>query len=193
MRILFSVFAAALVVPLLSGCAWKAQHVTLQPRINIEHADIGQDASIIVRVIDSRVENRIGYRGIDSRTGEITSEQDMAALIRAKLVEGLAAKGFRATSFAGEPGAGVLKIELRSLTYSTDMESLRGVVTTRAELFVSVRRGERLFERPYSAERTRKTFEALGARENERMLNEALAEAIEHLLKDDKLLYLLAT
>src|SRR4051812_47794592 len=82
----------------LSGCAYVSQQAHLAPHPTVSPGDIGRGAPVVVRVVDARPTRRIGYRGMDSKLGEITTEQDVAALVRQKIVEGLKVKGFNSVA-----------------------------------------------------------------------------------------------
>ena len=185
---LFFISAAA-----LSGCAYVSQQAHLAPHPNISARDVGHGAAVVVRVVDARSSTRIGYRGMDSQLSEITTEQDVPALVRKQIVDGLKAKGFDAREFDGQPSSRLLRVEVRTLEYTTSMEYLKGTVRTRAEFQVYFRKGDALFSHLYQGEVKQPAVEAPRAKTNDMLINKALSEALESVLEDDGLLQFMAT
>jgi uncharacterized lipoprotein len=170
-----------------------SQQAHLAPHPNVSAGDIGHGAPVIVRVVDARSSTRIGYRGMDSKLSEITTEQDVPALVRSQIVQGLKAKGFNAREFDGQPTSRLLRVELRALEYTTDMDYLKGSVRTKAEFQVYFRKGDVLFSHLYQGDVKQPAVEAPRAKTNELLINKALSDALESLIEDDGLLQFMAT
>ena len=178
---------------LFLGCAYISQKAKLDPHPKITTQDTGHGAPVVVRVVDQRPSTRIGYRGMDSKLGEITSEQDVAALVRKQIVSGLNAKGFNAREFDGQPSSRLLRVEVNALEYTTAMDYLKGSVQTRAAFQVYFRKGDSLFSHLYESEVKVASVEAPGAKKNDALINQALSENLEKILEDDGLLRFMAT
>src|SRR4051794_29347995 len=99
---------------LLAGCALVPQKVTITPRLQVPASHLGNGTTVALKVLDSRRTLRIGYRGLDSKLAEITTEQDLASVFQAKITEGLTQQGFKVVSLSQEP-ARLLKVEIRTL------------------------------------------------------------------------------
>ena len=82
----------------------------------------------------------------------------------------------------------MLTVELNTLAYTTDMDFWKGIVMTDAVLNASMMKSGVRFEQTYAGRRKETTIEAPRARTNERLLNEALAEAVKSLIEDPRLL-----
>ena len=133
----------------------------------------------------------LGHRGVDSENAAITSEQNIAVLVRDALVAGYVKKGFNVVIHEGDPGR-VLTVELSKLEYTTDMVYWKGIVMTDAVLNVTTFKSGVRFQQIFTGRRKETTIEAPRAKTNERLLNEAITEATKNLLEDPNLLRFLA-
>ena len=180
-----------LVALVLAGCAWVPQKVTIAPHLNLARSNAGNGALVVVNVRDLRPSLRIGYRGLDAKGAEITTDQDLGPVFQRKIIEGLAQQGFKAVSFSEEP-ARTLKVEIRGLQYTTDMELWKGSVRTKAAIQAHSRAGDSVYDQLYVAEKEEKTIEAPRAKTNEQLLNGVVSDVLQQLLGDPRLLALLA-
>src|ERR1043166_5513811 len=92
------IYGAILVAAFAAGCAWVPQKVTIAPQLPAPASSLGNGAMVVVKVLDARPSLRIGYRGLDSRLAEITTEQELAPIFQQKIIEGLSQQGFKAVS-----------------------------------------------------------------------------------------------
>lgn len=175
----------------ISGCAWVHQtaHLQLNPRIPL--SNIGQGISVAVKVVDKRPSQTIGYRGLDSKNAQITTEQDVTKLFQQKILEGLARKGFQATAYAGQP-APLLNVEIRQIEYTTDMDFWKGTVQAKAALRAICSKNGVTFDRTYLSEKKKTAVEAPRAETNERLINNTISEVVQRLFEDDQLVSFLA-
>lgn len=170
-----------------AGCAWVPQSAQLKVVPTVAPSEQGRGVTIAIEVLDRRMTTTIGRRGVDSENAPITTKQNLSVLIRNALIAGYAKKGFNAIPHEGEPGR-VLTVELNTLAYTTDMDFWKGIVMTDAVLNASMMKSGVRFEQTYAGRRKETTIEAPRARTNERLLNEALAEAVKSLIEDPRLL-----
>lgn len=173
------------------GCAWVPQSAQLKVVPRVAPSEQGRGVTIAVEVLDRRMTTTIGHRGVDSQNAAITTKQNLSVLIRDALIAGFIKKGFTAIPHEGEPGR-VLTVELNKLEYVTDMDFWKGIVMTEAVLNASMMRNGVRFEQIYTGRRQETTIEAPRAKTNERLLNEAMAEAAKSLIEDPHLLRFLA-
>jgi len=181
----------AVALALVSGCALVHQNITIAPQVPIAASDVGHGATVIVNVQDTRPVLRIGYRGLDSKLAEITTDQDLAVLFRAKIIEGLNQLGFHAVPASDLP-ARLLKVQIRVLEYTTDMNFWKGTIQTKAVLQAHSKTDNFIFDQSYVAERQETVAEAPGAKTNEKLINGAVSDVLQRLLSDQKLLRVLA-
>src|SRR5260221_3872307 len=176
---------------LLTSCAWTPQRVTIAPEIQVPASNVGHGAAVIVRVIDVRPSSRIGFRGLDSEGAEITTEQNLTQVFQQKIIEGLRLQGFKAAAFSEEPARG-LKVEIRAVQYTTDMDFMKGIIRVKASLQAQINTEASAYDKGYVAERQETAAEAPRAKTNARMINGAVADVLRKLLEDEKLVRMLA-
>jgi len=185
------IYGLILLVVFAAGCAWVPQKVTIAPQLPAPASNVGNGATVVVKVLDARPSSRIGYRGLDSKLAEITTEQELAPIFQQKIIEGLSQQGFKAVSSSEQP-ARVLKVEIRTLQYTTDMDFWKGTVHTRAAIQAYSKTDTTIFDQLYVAERQEAVVEAPRAKTNERLINGVISDVLQRLLGDQKLARLLA-
>ena len=174
----------------LCGCAWVHQTATLSLQPQVAPSHIGAGSMVAVRVIDKRPSKIIGYRGLDSKNAEITTDQDVAALFRQAVIAGLGQKGFDAQPYDGQRDS-VLTVEIREIAYTTDMEMWKGIVQTKAVLHALALRRSAAFSEAYTSQTKETAIEAPRASTNERIINTAISEVVQRLVEDERLLQFL--
>jgi uncharacterized lipoprotein YajG len=184
--VIFSALASV-----LSGCAWVPQTATLNPAPRITPSAVGNGVTVAVRVTDRRPSKTIGRRGLESQNAAIKTEQDVPALFQRRIIEGLTRKGFSAVSYEGQSGR-LLTVEIRQIEYTAEMEFWKGVAQTDVTLGASMIKDGVTFERVYSGKRSEKTLESPSAKTNERLINDAISDALQRLFEDESLLRYLA-
>ena len=167
------------------------QKVTIAPQLRVPASNRGNGAIVVVKVLDTRPSLRIGYRGLDSKLAEITTDQDLAPLLQKKIIEGLTQQGFRALPSSEQPNR-LLKIELRTLQYTTDMDFWKGTIRTKAAIQAYSKADDFIFDQLYVAEREEAVVEAPRAKANERLINGVISDVLQRLLADQKLARVLA-
>ncbi len=173
------------------GCAWVPQNARLKISPGATASEVGRGVKVAVKVHDRRPISVLGHRGMDSQYAAITTTQNLTLLFRDALIEGLARKGFNAADFDGEPGR-VLTVEIHKVEYSTDLDFWRGVAKAEALLTAWMSKDGVRFEQNYQGRRKEKAVESPRASTNERLLNEAISEAVRGLLEDQSLLRFMA-
>lgn len=173
------------------GCAWVPQEARLKIDAGSATSDAGRGVRVAVKVYDRRPDTVLGHRGVDSQNAAITTKQNLVLLFRDAIIAGLSRKGFKATDYDGETPR-VLSVEIRKVEYSTDMDFWKGVVKTEAWLVASMTKDGVRFEQSYTGVRKHTTVESPRAKTNERLLNEAISEAVSALVNDPSLLRFMA-
>lgn len=188
----FTCQTAILVVAMITvGCAWVPQEARLNIDTGSATSDAGRGMRVAVKVYDRRPDTVLGYRGVDTQNAAITTKQNLVLLFRDAVIEGLSRKGFKATDYDGETSR-VLSVEIRKIVYVTEMEFWKGVVKTEAWLVASMTKDSARFEQNYTGIRKHTTVEAPLAKTNERLLNEAISDAVSALVNDPSLLRFMA-
>jgi len=175
-----------------AGCAWVPQTVTINPRLNVPSSNVGKGAAVTVNVLDLRASPTTGHRGVGSKGAEITVDPDLGPVFQRKLAEGLTQLGFKVVPFNGQSPR-LLRVEIKNLEYTSEMEFWQGTVKTKASIQAYSRAGDAVYNRTYVAEKQQKAQEAPGAKTNEQLLNAVVSDVLEQLLGDQRLLALLAS
>ena len=176
---------------LITGCAWKHQEARLKLGPQIAPSSVGNGTSVAVRVLDKRPTAILGYRGMDSKGAEITTDQDLPALFEEKLLEGLARKGFKSLR-AGDPSVPLVTVEILQIEYTTAMDFWKGSVNVVAVLRVFTSKNGLHFDQSYTATQKERSAEAPSAKRNDIQINAALSTVVQRVFEDERLMIFLA-
>jgi uncharacterized lipoprotein YajG len=186
-RFPFSLLLAGIVL-LGAGCAYSPQQIKLAPAALIAPSDRGQGIVVAVEVTDERPSKKIGQRSDAYGMGaEITSHDDIAAVVAAEIKRGLIAKGYRVAK-PGDKGAASLQVEIRLLEYGTSTGFFTGGIHLRSALKAEANHGGHVYEKLYRSEREERVAIVPTAETNAQWINRSLAEAIQQLFADAALL-----
>lgn len=184
---------AALAVALLSGCAFNAQTVQLNPTVPSTHSTEGQGVSVAVRVVDERASQSLGHRGgAAGAAAEITTNSDVAAIVSGQVTRALRNDGF-AVLGPNAQGNASLTIEVRLLNYSTSVGFWTGGIQIEATLEAKAQKSGKSFEQMYRVKNEQRVVVVPTADKNAEWINAALGNAITKLVTDPKLLAFLAS
>lgn len=142
----FAAFVLLMVV--FGGCAITPQQVSLSPMLTVLNSVEGANITVAVRVVDARPSKQLGrIVGGSGGSVEVTSREEVAAVVEKCLVEGLKKKGFTPVNFE-EGVTPQLTVEVNLLDYV----AFKGFPTWRAiikgGLTVVIVRGKRLSKAP---------------------------------------------
>jgi len=184
--------AMFLLVFSLAGCAYIDQNLRVTPQVAIEQENIGNGKQVALRVVDDRDQQLIGKRGVQYFPGgKISTNQDLAEVLKNAFIIGLRRKGFEPV---GENDSNLLiKAELRSLSYETSMGFFTGgnIGTAVLKVIASQPSGK-TYEKTYRSEKEIRTA-FIGSQEtNAKVVNDALADALNKVFEDRELLVFLA-
>jgi uncharacterized lipoprotein YajG len=188
-KMLFGVAVAIAV----SGCAFNPQKASLAPVVNVAESNIGNGATVGFRVVDERVNKSLGRRGTAyGAAAEITTDQDVAALVQEKVKEGLTRKGFTVVDFSA-PANASLTLELRALEYSTSQGFWTGGVNVDGAIKAIAARPGDSYERMYRADSEHRVVVVPTAGKNSEWINSALSELLGQVFEDVGLFRFLST
>jgi len=181
--------AALLFVALATGCAFYTSHtVVIEPTVEVPASNIGEGRNVSVYVVDERTKTELGRRAA-SGGGAITTEQDLAAVFQASIVENLNTMGFNAVSVnvgTAGPGSSLLRVDIRSLEYEKSAGFFGTFdVKTRGAMKVTATRDARSYDHLYRVE-AEKNVSMLtpGADSNTQMINAAVSAVLQELFND---------
>lgn len=179
----------------VSACGLRAledQVVVLNPNVSVARADYGKGNPIIVEVIDERDQGIIGrrYWG-DGEAAKITTEQNIADLIRKKIVGALSDYNFKPVP-SGESHPITLKVEVRRLVYRGSSGLNTFLLQAKVTLKAIARNRDATYEQFYRVENEERVLIVADAEFNSKLINAALSDAINKLMNDPELLNFLS-
>jgi uncharacterized lipoprotein YajG len=177
----------------LIGCALSPQTVAIKPLLNAQSYSIGRGRSLALEVLDQRPTVHFGSRGGVYRTALITPRTDVAQAIRQALAERLSANGFKVVL---PPPTSVtplsMRVDIQRIEYIARGDPIVNEVHIKAAIRASTRNGDKILTSQYQANKVRRVLTPPDEVENEIMINEIVAEALQHLLQDKAVLDLLS-
>jgi uncharacterized lipoprotein len=172
---------------LVQACAFNSQTVKLAPQPVVAATALGQGVELSVEVVDERPSQSLGRRGGGfGPAAEITTDQDVAAVVHAAVVDGVRRHGFAIAAGASAPAH--LKVELRLLEYSTSQGFWTGGVQVQAALKATALRNGKSFEQLYRSDNENRVMIVPTAGTNEEWINAGLSDVLGKLLSDTALL-----
>ncbi len=185
--------ASGLLMLSMTGCAFIDQQLRVEPHLTVVPSNIGEGKQVALRVIDDRQEQLIGKRGYHSGTyggvyggltggAKISTDQDLAEVIRAVVRDGLRQKGFEPVDDNRADRS--LKVELRALAYDTSVGLMTGGNLGKASVKVLASRSGATYEKTYHSQQEIRTFFVASQETNAHVINAALSEALDKLFAD---------
>ena len=182
--------AALLFVALATGCAsLKPQTVFIEPTVEVPASNIGEGRNVSVYVVDERNKTEFGRRGLSESGGAITTEQDLAAVFQASIVENLNTMGFNAVSVnvgTAGPGSSLLRVDIRSLEYEKSAGFFGTLdVKTRGAMKVTATHDARSYDHLYRVDEEKDVgMVTPGADSNTQMINATVSAVLQELFND---------
>jgi uncharacterized lipoprotein YajG len=180
----------------LGGCALTPQEVKFAPTVAPVSRTGPVQASqkqIVLVSADERTSTSIGNRGVGvGMSAEITTNDDLAALIESQLKAALSARGFDVVAGRNRE-LHELRVELRNVQYQVTPGIVTGHLRAEAALKgICSFGGERKYEHLYRGESTEEVFVVQFAESNTKHLNTALSAAMSNIMADNALMGCLA-
>ncbi|MGQ0657377.1 MAG: YajG family lipoprotein [Chromatiales bacterium] len=173
------------VAALVVGCALSPQSVQLEPGVSVETGDLGRGRTVALSVADRRPDKAIGTRGgVYSATSTITAG-DVSAAVQKSMTEALTAMGFRVEG-ATTPADLRMQVNVDALTYSARGNPVVSAVEIGAKVSSTLETGAQQYSSRAGFTETRDVIRPPAPEDNEAYINDALAHALERLLRDPK-------
>jgi uncharacterized lipoprotein YajG len=185
----FAVIGAAL----LSGCAFQAQNVRLQPQVQYVDSNDGHGLPVAIVVQDQRPTQDLGHRGngqISAAT--ITTNSDVPAVLKQAIGQGLVHRGFKIVGPTDAPHA-VLTVQLRALKTELHAGFWTGHQEANGAAAATATNGTRTYENFYRVDSKQSKFWVPTAGQNSQYINAALSNLVGKIVNDDKLISFLSS
>ena len=173
----------------LSACALSPQKVMIAPPIAVDkNLAVSGNVPITLEVVDARGDQLVGKRGGVYSTADITTGTDVAAALHQSVAKALRELGYQV---GANTSLSPLKIELTKLNYTPSGENVVRAVEVAAEIRATYRTANKTFTNEYGVTRKKEIVKAPNEKENNELINNALASVLEQLLADKQLFSLI--
>ena len=177
---------------LLGGCATSPQNVVLYPDVLVTGSEVGKGKTVALTVTDARTDKALGYRTTRlDKDSVILTYSDVVKVVQEKIYEGLKKYDFNVNVSTGDAPR-LLRVEIQALQYSAPTGSWTGGIRTIARLKASVKNGDTTYENVFEITNSDRVIIPPSQGKNEELINKTLADVLQSLLKDQKLIALLA-
>lgn len=178
---------------LLSGCMFHAQTVHLQPQVQYVDSNDGHGLPVTIVVKDERPTQDLGHRGNGvASAATITSDSDVAAIVKQALVQALTHRGFKIVG-NGNAMDSTLTVRVRALKTELHQGFWTGHQEANAAAEVTVEKNGHTYDHFYRVDSKRSKFWVPTAGQNSEYINAALSNLIEKISNDEKLIAFMAT
>lgn len=172
----------------LGACALSPQVVPVQPVI--DHAALPRDGgsdTVSLSVADARANAVLGYRGGVYDTATVTMAADLPARLRDQIAQALSARGFKVAA-AEAPGNLALHVDVTAMTYTVTQGQVTRTVEVSTAIKCRARIGDVTRTNEYKDARTKEFVKPPTESQNEALVNESVAAALQRMLADAEFL-----
>lgn len=172
----------------IAGCALSPQIIVINPDLYVEKSSVATRPAILrLEVIDGRSSEFIGKRGgIYEGTSDISTDANMKASLERNLASALNSQGYMVAR-KGETSDAVLTVRINNIEYNINKAKVLYTVETKADIQAICRKSSREFTGGYSAVRKKDYVKVPSMGQNETIVNEAMAVALQAMLNDKDL------
>jgi uncharacterized lipoprotein YajG len=172
---------------------FHAQTVHLQPQVKYVDSNEGHGMSIAIVVKDERSTQDLGHRGNGvASAATITSDSDIAAVVRQYLAEGFTHRGFKVVS-ATDDSKDVITVRVRALKTELHQGFWTGHQEANGAAQLVAVKGEHSYENFYRVDSKQSKFWVPTAGQNSEYINGALSNLIGKIINDEKLVSFMAS
>ncbi len=177
----------------LSGCAFHAQNVRLQPQVQYVDSNDGHELPVAIVVQDQRPTRDLGHRGNGAiSAATITTNSYVSAVIKQAISKGLTHRGFKVVGSTAAPHA-TLTIQLRALKTELHAGFWTGHQEANAAAEGIATNGTHTYENFYRVDSKQSKFWVPTAGQNSQYINGALSNLVGKIVNDEKLLSFLSS
>jgi uncharacterized lipoprotein len=180
---------------LLAGCATTPQAIQLNLQPDVPVSSQGHDVRVVVRVVDKRSGNILGYQTHENgeKKNPITTVQDVAKTIYQALAQGLRRQGFGPHQYRGPSEARPrLTVTLEKLSYTRNNQGIGNQIHVQAKLAANADTVRQKYHAVYTVDKNKRHDLVDSKKENAKLVNAALTQALQNLLSDRKLIAAMA-
>lgn len=168
-----------------SSCALSPQVIVVNPELKSDKSSpVSKPTKLRVVVMDTRESNIIGRRGgVYQETSHISTDENMVSLLERKLATAWNSRGYTVVDKDKDADA-TLTVRITNITYVYHTEKALNNIETRVEIQVLCNKGNKEFSSAYRSTRKKDVLTTPTEKDNEKIVNEAMALSLEQMLKD---------
>lgn len=172
----------------ISGCALSPQVIVVNPELKTDKSSpASKSTKLRVVVMDTRDSNIIGQRGgVYKDTSHISTDENMVSLLERRLATAWNSRGYTVVD-KGRDADATLTVRITNIRYVYHTEKALNNVETRVEVQVLCNKSNREYSSTYRSTRKKDVLTTPTEKDNEKIVNEAMALSLEQMLKDKDL------
>lgn len=185
-NILVRRFVLLMLAALIAACAQSPQRLNVNPTLTLPGDTNGNGRAIIVSASDQRANKVLGsLGGVYKSTANVTIGNDIEQALTRAANGLLAAQGYVVNS--PDPSALHLNIVVENLVYQAAEQPVGSDVKMTAVLRADVSKGGENFSGRYQSESQHRGVARPDPDDNEKWLNELLADTLQRMFTDNRL------
>ena len=172
----------------IASCALSPQIIVINPELFVENSSVATKPVILrLDVVDGRSSEYIGKRGgVYESTSDISTDANMKASLERNLSSALNSLGYTVAR-KNETSDATLTVRINKIDYTVNKPKVLYTVETKVEIQAVCLKGSREFTGGYNAIRKKEFVKVPSMGQNETIVNEALAVALQSMLNDKDL------
>ncbi|MGD2139811.1 MAG: YajG family lipoprotein [Burkholderiales bacterium] len=181
-----------LLAAIIQGCALKPQNLHLDPEVDYTGEPNTSDTLIGLSVADERTTTVLGEVGDPNQEMvEVKLNEDFVPLLTDLLTQGIEKRGFKVVPESGNMTRS-LKISIDSLVLNSVKTPMTFQTELKAEVTAAAANTNERYERVYYVRSYQETAGPPYEKHSNQLVNQAVSQALNEVLKDQKLFEMLA-
>lgn len=182
----------AVLALVIQGCALKPQYLHLDPDVMYSGEPTTTETLIGFSVADARPSKKLGKVGDPNKElVDVSLEEDFVPLITERLTTGIEKRGFSVVPWSPSITR-ALEVRIDSLVLNSVKTPVTFETELRAEVTAAASNERERYERVYYVRSYQETAGPPYERHSNKLVNQAISQALTEVLKDDKLFEMLA-
>ena len=183
---------AAVAALVIQGCALKPQNLHLDPDVAYSGQATTSETLIGFTVADARPTKKLGKVGDPNKElVDVSLEEDFVPLITERLTTGIEKRGFSVVPWSPAITRS-LEVRIDSLVLNSVKTPVTFETELRAEVTAAASNERERYERVYYVRSYQETAGPPYERHSNKLVNQAISQALTEVLNDDKLFEMLA-
>ena len=181
-----------LLAAVMLGCALKPQNLHLDPDVEYSGERTTNETLIGFSVADARPTKKLGKVGDPNKElVDVSLEEDFVPLVTERLTTGIEKRGFSVVPWSPAMTR-TLEVRIDSLVLNSVKTPVTFETELRAEVTAAASNERERYERVYYVRSYQETAGPPYERHSNKLVNQAVSQALTEVLADDKLFEMLA-